>query len=372
MIDQVIDRMLATGTAQPAKPRKSDGESAVAFDQLLQQKRQTSGETAEAQDRRPVQEKKDDAPKAEDTKGQAKAEEGEEIPDDAKAVLAAMMLQPQQELQPEEAPAAQAVTAVVEVAAETAEVPVEAAPETVRTAQVQTEAPQTAQDQGETVQIPQQAADQAPETAEVMPQQVRTQDVGQGHAEDVQVYSAPERAEDDGEQSVEVPLFQQETVEDAVPVKVAEPVLNPESPVHIESAEAPQELAQVIVTGMEDGSEVSIIRIEPENLGPVQLTLTRDADGTLRLALEAADPKTTALLEKHASHVQDIMAGDLKQEVRVEVKQNDKPDRQDWDGGQGRHQQEQQRRHQKAEEQDDHDFLQRLRLGLIGPEDDEE
>lgn len=375
MIDQLTDRMLAAVAAQPAKARKSDGESAAAFDQLLQQKRQTSGDTAEPQDKAPAQEK-DGAPKAEDVKGKVKAEEGEEIPDDAKAVLAAMMFQPQQELQPEGAVAADAVTgAVVEtVAAETAEVPAQAAPEMPETAQVQAGAPQTAQSQGETVRLPQeQTADQAPETAEVLPQQARTRDAGQTHAEDVEVYSAPERTEDEGEQTVEAPLFQQQTAEDAVPVKVAEPVLNPERPLPIESAEAPQELAQVIVTGMENGSEVSVIRIEPEDLGPVQLTLTRDADGTLRMALEAASPKTTALLEKHASNVQEILAGDLRQEVRVEVKQNDRPDRQDWDGGQGQHQREQERqRQQKAEEQDGHDFLQRLRLGLIGPEDDEE
>jgi len=101
----------------------------------------------------------------------------------------------------------------------------------------------------------------------------------------------------------------------------------------------------------------------------VQVTFSRSRDGALQILMEAANPKTAALLQKNAGEIQNLLSEALHAEARVEVRQSDKLFPDQWDG----HQQQQQRQNQgqrrEQEKEDVDDFMHRLRLGLTGLEE---
>jgi len=395
MINQMLDQLTAAQLSQTAPSQdRQQSKDGVDFDGLLQQKRQEAERPAQSQDKQDAQ--KADAPKAEAGKPQA-AQQGQEdeVPEDAAAVLAAMMLQPQQQAEApqvqavrEAAPVVEAVEAPIEAAPQQQDAAVQAAPqETAQVVQTQmevqtpAEAPQAAeqaapQQVSQQVQTPEQpqteapAEQAAPETAvQAAPQEGRAE--GQAAEADAAADAGQtQQDETAGEVPVETPVFQQAM--DAAPVKVAEPVLNPENPVHIEGEEAPQGIVDAMQQCMDTGKEESIgvIQIEPENLGPVTMRLTRDGDGVIHMVLEALNPKTAALLDKHAANIQNIAAENTHQEVRVEIKsEQNQPFPENWKDGQNQHgQQQQQRQGQQREEREAsmEDFMHRLRLGLTG------
>lgn len=391
MINQMLDQMSAAQVSQPAKgAQRTQKENGKDFDELIQQKRQ---EPAKSQDGKDQTVQKKDTPKesASDAPQNGKAPGEEEVPEDAAAVLAAMMFQPQQEV---------VQTAEVQTGETAAPAAVESAELLVDTAPVQGETGQTAPET-QTVEVqpqvePQQetAAAQTAPQADTAPQQ--TQQVSEAPEQVQQETQAPvqetapeadhasaqtERAPVQAEQNVqadqteetpvEAPLFQPEM--EATPVKVAEPVVNPENPVPIESDEAPRDIVDVMEQCLpQDGQEsIAVIRVEPENLGPVTMHLTRDAEGVIHMVLEALNPKTAALLDKHAAEIQNIAADNTRQEVRVEIKsEQSQPFPENWKENQEQQQRQQQRQEQRQEERSEpmEDFVHRLRLGLTGAE----
>lgn len=402
MINQMLDQLAAAQLSQTAPSQdRQQGKDGVDFDGMLQQKRQEAERPAQGQDKQGVQ--KEDAPKAEVEKPQA-AQQGQEdeVPEDAAAVLAAMMLQPQQQAEApqvqavqEAAPAVEAVEAPVEAMPQQQDVAVQAAPqEAAQTVQPQVQVQVQAQDTAVTPQAAEQAAPQqvtqqvqtpeqpqaeapaeqaAPETVvQATPQEGRAD----GQAAETDVTAADAGQAQDGETAeeipVEAPVFQQEM--EAAPVKVAEPVLNPENPVHIEGEEAPQGIVDAMQQCMDGGKEESIgvIQIEPENLGPVTMRLTRDGDGVIHMVLEALNPKTAALLDKHAADIQNIAAENTHQEVRVEIKsEQNQPFPENWKDGQNQHGQQQEQQQRQGQQREERrpsmeDFMHRLRLGLVG------
>jgi len=376
---QTVDAVMLTQTVQPGQvqgQRQNKEGQGPGFDDLLQQKSQETAKPAE--DREPKEVQKQEVQEKESPQGEAaekpQAQEEEEVPEDAKALLAAMMLQPQA-AQTEEAAAPVQEEVLVEAAAVQApeaaqaavqgEVPVETAPE--QTAQTVRQAPEAA---AQPVQTAEAATEQyVPADTPVQAAEQAAQGAQQETEAPAQAVRPEQSGETEEEEPVETPVFEPEL--EAVPVKVAERVLNPEKPVPLESEEAPQAMAELLTQSVEQGETISVIQLTPENLGQVTMTVTRDAEGVVHMVLEALNPKTTALLEKHTANIENIAAESLHQEVRVEIKsEQNQPFPENWqdDGKGGRQQQSQSR--QKDDEEPAEDFMHRLRLGLTGSEDE--
>lgn len=380
---QSLDQVTAAQYSQTPQARRSDREAqGTDFDELLQRKHQETAEPDKSagQDGQNVRDR-EQAGAAEPEQDAADATGIEEVPEDAKAVLAAMLLQPQQTGEPE-AVQAQAQPETAAVAAVTAQ------GEGAQQAVAGTAQPEQAQAQPEQDSAAQQVPGQAAQGTQQTPEQARqtgashTENAAQAPQAQAQSAAAPERdaaipvssersaARQDGEpdaQLVEAPVFQQ--VEDAVPVKVAEPVLNPENPLPIEDDQAPRQMAELFTRSVDNGDTIGVIRLTPENLGPVTMTISRDAQGALHMALEALNPRTAQLLEKHSANIERIAAESTRQDVHVEIRsERGQPFPENWKengNGQQQHQQQGRRQEQDAKEPAQ-DFMHRLRLGLDG------
>lgn len=397
MINQMLDQMSAAQFDQPARSagqtRKGEGRD---FDDLLQQKRGETSKPGDGQQDQAVQGQ--DASRQPAQADQPQMADQEEVPEDAMAVLAAMMFQPQQQQQVEvqAGPAQTAEAAAPVEGAEVAEMLTQAAPEQGEVLQT---APQQGQQQaaaveaqdGEQVQeqqrvdAPQEAPAAAAAEGDSAPQQVREtdqaprqeqrQDDGEQSAPEARhVEAAHERTPVHAEQQVETaqeeapvetPLFQPEM--ESAPVKVAENVVNPEDPVPLDSAETPERVVDVMEQCLQqDGTEkIAVIQVEPENLGPVTMRLTRDAEGVIHMVLEALNPKTAELLDKHAAEIQNIAASNTREDVRVEIKsEQSQPFPENWKENQEQQQRQQQRQQREDRSEPLEDFVHRLRLGL--------
>ncbi len=384
---QSLEQVTAAQYSQTPQARRVDREAqGTDFDELLQRKHQETSEPdrSAGQDGQNVRDREQAGEAAHGEQDAADAPEAGEVPEDAKAVLAAMLLQPQQTGEPEAAQAQSqpetAAVAALTAQGEGAQLAVDgmAQPEQAQAQPGQDDAAQQAP--GQAAQGMPQAPEQARQTGES-----HTENAAQAPQAQAQSAAAPERdaaiparaersaARQDGEpdaQLVEAPVFQQ--VEDAVPVKVAEPVLNPENPLPIEGEEVPSRMAELFTRSVDNGDTIGVIRITPENLGPVTMTISRDAQGALHMALEALNPKTAALLEKHSANIERIAAESTHQDVHVEIRsEREQPfpeNRQEDGNGQQQHQQQGRRQEQDAKEPAQ-DFMHRLRLGLTGEDE---
>ncbi len=388
VMNQTADLMAAAAKAvslpQGAKPQKAEAGGGKDFDSMVRQKYQQSGKskdagTAQTQE---AEQPEETAPKAE----QAETESGEDPTGEARQLLAAMLYQQpveaaEQPVQTEET--VQAVTAVAVEEVVTPETQPQALPADVQpqegTRQVQPEAAATAQVQPqetqtagpvqtrETAQAPVEA--QAQQTAqtpreekpqqEVQPQQA-PQTEGKAVRQDAQPRQSGEKDAQSEEAPMEAPLFR--NVE-AAPVKVAE---TRSEPVELEAPEGPRDLAKVLQSAVDKGMSLCVIQFKPDSLGVVQVTFSRSKDGALQILMEAANPKTAALLQKNAGEIQNILAEALHAETHMEVRQSDKLFPDQWDGHQQQQQQQQQGQRRGQEKEDLDDFMHRLRLGLTG------
>lgn len=209
----------------------------------------------------------------------------------------------------------------------------------------------------------QQTEDTAPETVvkdSVLPKlgelkaEVRT-DAVEIPVEDVE--KLPEDA------PAETPVFEDVR---AVPVKVAE------APAEPEQAEAEsigkqigERLIQVTsVTGEGNGQSITV-HLDPANLGKVQVEVSLDKDGMLRVSLTAENSRTAGLLERHSGDLAGILGRYAGRDVEVEVPRQENQQRQDLYDQQQRHQQQHQQEQKHSRRESGEDFLHQLRLGLI-------
>lgn len=209
----------------------------------------------------------------------------------------------------------------------------------------------------------QQTEDTAPETVvkdSVLPKlgelkaEVRT-DAVEIPVEDVE--KLPEDA------PAETPVFEDVR---AVPVKVAE------APAEPEQAEAEsigkqigERLIQVTsVTGEGNGQSITV-HLDPANLGKVQVEVSLDKDGMLRVSLTAENSRTAGLLERHSGDLAGILGRYAGRDVEVEVPRQENQQRQDLYDQQQRHQQQRQQEQKHSRRESGEDFLHQLRLGLI-------
>ena len=151
------------------------------------------------------------------------------------------------------------------------------------------------------------------------------------------------------------------TVVEASPVKVAEtPVLDTTAP------EMEANLTKLVADAAQAGKESITIRLAPETLGEIEVRLTRELDGALRVVMTTTTERAQTLLEKNASGLQTLLGANARGEVEIEVT-NRQSEQHSFErdaqhhGGQ-EHEQKQQNQQQKRSGED---FLQQLRLGLL-------
>lgn len=156
----------------------------------------------------------------------------------------------------------------------------------------------------------------------------------------------------------EAPVFKDV---EAAPIKVAE------APTQAEAPELETQVSENLVKILESGESRVEIQLNPEALGKMTIELTRSADGTLNVILNAENAETRNMLTRHITTLQETLVDRGQQNVQIEVSRGEETQQQnfqqqdlqdDRNGGQNG----QQRRHQESSGED---FLQQLRLGLI-------
>lgn len=371
MIKQIIDQALSIQIPQVAQGQNVQGaQEENGFDSMVRQKCQEKDsqkpeEKEAAGKREPTAEKKE-APK-----------DAEEQPEDLKAMAAAMLLQRPEIVdtetvtQVEEAvPAVVQETAVTEMP-EVQEAAAETQPQRV---QVQTVQPQQTEVQ---MQAPVETPEEAP-VQQVLPENAQPQDqmtdtTDQPKAPEMEISVTPEKAEktDEAEETpAETPVFDEV---EAVPVKVAAPE---KEPVKLEAPEGTEQLAERVTNAVKADLSHVEITLTPENLGKLTVEFTRAEDGTLSVLISATTPKAAAALEQHTNSLQNLLASSTQNEVRVEVRQAAETPQQFLNpDGQNQQRQQNQQEQQRQQGREDHkaaqDFVQQLRLGLVGLDDSE-
>ena len=363
---QAMEMMAAMmGAAQGASNQNSGGQTKAEgksdFDSMIEQKQQEAkGQQTQKTGTDAAKDKAEPAVK------------DEAIPDEQYAAVVAMMFQvqpvieytdptveiteepvqelvldaivPEAELPEQNVPQDAAAQIVTEQSAEqTVEVPVE---ETAAPVEI---APQQTQDE------PQQ------ETGYSAPQEGQVREEGQVRAqrEDAPV---PENVR------WEEPVFGNVS---AAPVKVALPQTEP---LELEAPDAVEDLAGRIEDLLTDEGIDSRVEftLVPESLGKITVQITHGQDGSLHVLLSASTERAAAMLERHTGGLQNLLMSNGRTQTQVEVRGNEESQRQflnpNGENNQGRQQQGQQRRQQP--EHRTQDFVQQLRLGLLGRDSD--
>ena len=128
-------------------------------------------------------------------------------------------------------------------------------------------------------------------------------------------------------------------------------------------------LAKAITEAEQEGARHVELKLAPEHLGKLSVGLTQGKDGVLHIVFHAENEQAMKLLQEHSATLVSMLHGSHSGEIQVEVprpQQGEQPWQQpEQQPGQqhGRNPQEQGRQRQSTE-----DFLQQLRLGLLGVE----
>ena len=128
-------------------------------------------------------------------------------------------------------------------------------------------------------------------------------------------------------------------------------------------------LAKAITEAEQEGARHVELKLAPEHLGRLSVELTQGKDGVLHIVFHAEYEQAMKLLQEHSATLVSMLHGSHSGEIQVEVprpQQGEQPWQQpEQQPGQqhGRNPQEQGRQRQSTE-----DFLQQLRLGLLGVE----
>ena len=128
-------------------------------------------------------------------------------------------------------------------------------------------------------------------------------------------------------------------------------------------------LAEPITKAEQEGARHVELKLAPEHLGKLSVELTQGKDGVLHIVFHAENEQAMKLLQEHSATLVSMLHGSHSGEIQVEVprpQQGEQPWQQpEQQPGQqhGRNPQEQGRQRQSTE-----DFLQQLRLGLLGVE----
>lgn len=380
-VNQMPYMLTGMETAFPnqTQPQTAQGTEPNKFESVLREKHQEStGQTGRKETKDSTGSQESEPVKAE-----------QEVPEERYVLAAAMMMQPRPEIvnvQPEQTAeevqlSTEALSGTTEEQLPTMETLPEAAQETV--IQETDLTPQAGSGPEEATvpvnrETPELKADaekpQETERTETF-QPVQTQDTSEKpqakEQPEAKLDARPqtrraERPEEDLEDSVErsgawsEPVFGQLN---AAPVKVAAP----EKPVNMQAPDAADQLAERLTDAAEKGLEQIQIRLAPEGLGEVNVTISRTENGALSIVLRAVDPKAVNLLMQHTNDLQNNMANAVRGEVQIEVREPESSQQQQLlnpDGQQNREQREQQGQRQERQKNESDEFIQKLRLGL--------
>lgn len=352
----LISQLITAAAEQTMTVPKGGKEQPSAFDKLM---REQSRGTAPEQSTAPA-EKTPAAVK------DAQAKDGEDAPAaDTQYALAAAFLMPQI-IVPAEAEAEQTNVLSVPVgqmekaAAEVqGELPQTAAP----AAQADLPQSETAFAQAAPAQQAQVTAD-APQT-EQPALRPEVQDKAAAPLRDAEVTTDADQTERPDEalaETVHRPVFDDVY---SVPVKVGET----EAAVDTEAPDLDAQLAKQVTAALDSGDSQVSVRLNPENLGTMQVQLTRSSDGSLHVLLNVTSDKALGLLERHSTGLQNLLMAHIDAPVKIEVQHSGESQQamhqqldQDGKNQQGNHGRQ---RQPSREETNPEDFLQQLRLGLV-------
>lgn len=220
-------------------------------------------------------------------------------------------------------------------------------------------------------------ADNSP--AEMLEQIVDGQasEVAQTVVEEVQARTQPQTQAQtefegsDDDQQVEVTDVEQAPQRifhdvQAAPVKVGEAENLPQA----DEADVVKQVENQIVQAVQQGESTVSVRLNPENLGEVTVQVSMKSDGVLAVAISARNDDTRALLERHATNLQELLSSRVRETVEINVQrqqesQQSQHQQQSYDGHNGHAQDGQQERRRQQQHSNPQDFMQQLRLGLI-------
>lgn len=356
--------------AESGKSGKNSGEVTDDFKKLFQGKEEGAGSAAEETgvSGKDATQKKDDIQKKEDVqKTQGEEAEGQEQNVQTASLFAAYQID--QGLRPEVIQTEpETVTAVAENLTglvEEPEVTVGAQRQEADLQPVQAESQAVAQALPEEkaadekvgiTTMPEEAAQ--PADAPVVSRSVaKSSSSGQGDKAQTDDRSA--------EQTVQAPVqpVQTETVQETAPREtVRMPVPQPEA--------LPEKLTDQLLTKMADGVKEFEIQIEPENLGKIAVKISYE-NGQANISIICSERKALDVLGQNVREICNVVERNFGGSTTIIL---DKPDN-DYlnqtrdENGQGRQNQEQEQpkeRKQQQSEDDAEQFLQKLRLGLVG------
>lgn len=157
------------------------------------------------------------------------------------------------------------------------------------------------------------------------------------------------------------------------PVKVAQPEQTAETPIPLEAEDGMEQLGgriEQVLVEEDTGTSHIELTLDPPSLGKISVELTHTEDGTLRILIHASTSRAAEILDRSASGLQHLLTSYARPNVQVEVEQPQEglqhilnPDAQN---GQQQQRQQQRRQQQQQPEHVAHDFIQQLRLGLVG------
>ena len=126
------------------------------------------------------------------------------------------------------------------------------------------------------------------------------------------------------------------------------------------------QLGEKLTQVLKQGESKVELQLEPRNLGRVQVEMTWDQEGTLRVSMYAENSRTRTLLEQDLAGLRSVLSQNTQQEVRVEVSRQQESQQQNfYDGGSGGQNGRQQQEQHQGRQQNGQDFLHQLRLGLV-------
>lgn len=156
------------------------------------------------------------------------------------------------------------------------------------------------------------------------------------------------------------------------PVRTAADEIKPQEVVTVQvphAEELPDKVADQLFSKISEGVQEFEIHIEPENLGKIAVKVLYE-DGQATVSIFCTEKKTLDLLGNHARDIGNIIERNLGGETKIFVEKQEtdylEQNREQNQHGKQEEQRQQKEESKKEDAEDAEQFLQKLRLGLMG------
>lgn len=368
-INMMMQMIMQQSQVSGSNTRKdSNGDS---FQDMISQKQDAVSSNKPSSNDQQTQSKPAQNDKTQQTDPQTPQENVQEVSDDVRQAMAALLLQPyvvqdvaMQQTAQENVDMASAMPAVDAAVTQTVQTAVAA--ETMTPA-VQQETAQPTMQVSQQQAAPEQQLQTAPEVT--VPQEGVQQQGMQNASTQTEQQSTGEAAtgqkmvevDQPDDQSVVVTKQEQPLFRDVetVPVKVGDATPT----VDVNAPDMEKQLADTIQAKLNTVGDKVQIQLQPENLGHITIELVQHG-GKMGLVIFADNAKTTSLLSQHAGNLGALLEDRTGQTVHVQVQQQE-PEQPQYDGhNQQNRQQQEEQSHPKQSKAEQDSFLGQLRLGL--------